>query len=487
MTVHSWIRAFREPIPAERLRINRSRRPSFPVSAEAVQVAGIAHHSCGATQGVMERCDFACTSCYLGSQANATPPLPEAEVFSQLDALRAFLGPQGKAQLTSGEVTLLPRDSLGRFVRYAKRIGLDPMVMTHGQRLLEEPDYLEDLVAEDGLEKISIHIDVTQRGRKDWRPGLSESELHPLRERYAELIRRTRKTTGRTLHAAHTVTVTHQNFDDVASVARWVAHNADAFRMLSFQPVAEVGRTQDRRLEELTLDRVWERICEGLGQSLNRDAMHFGHPECNIVIPLVVLSIGERMLILETARAGKAWDRSYLDRLMHALGGFTVRGKTVWETVIGFLSLCLRHPRLLLETPLYAAYRLPGPLAWLLGGLGQLLRGRALRIRPLALVVHKFMSPDEIDTPLGRERLAACTFQVPVGDRIIPMCELNATGLRAELNESLRSAQRIDNSDAAESDESSVVGPDLSSAVVEDGKGDLQVEDPASGDAAALG
>ena len=43
------------------------------------------------------------------------------------------------------------------------------------------------------------------------------------------------------------------------------------------------------------------------------------------------------------------------------------------------------------------------------------------------------MSPEELETPLGRERLKACTFQVPVADSMIPMCELNATGLRSKL------------------------------------------------------
>ncbi len=434
-----WWRAFREPIPEESNRVNAQRRLELPAAVRGpLQVAGRGHHSCGATHGVMERCDFACTSCYLAGRANATPPLGEDEVLRQLDALRAYLGPQGKAQITSGEVTLLPRETLGRYVDYARAIGLDPMVMTHGQRFLREPDYLLELVREHGLEKISIHVDVTQRGRDGWRPGLREADLHPVRSRYADLVRRVRSETGRRFHSAHTVTVTERNVDDVAEVMRWIAANADAFRMISFQPVAEVGRTRDRRISGLELDDIWSRICDGLGRKLNRHAMHFGHPECNILAPVVLLECGGRRAVLETAREGRGWDRSYLRRLMLAIGGFTVRGKSRAETLIGFLSLCLAHPLLLLETPLYSTYRAWGLRAWLFAALGQLLRGRPLRIRPLAIVVHKFMSQDELDTDIGRERLAACTFKVPVGDRMLPMCELNATGLRDELNERLR-------------------------------------------------
>ena len=59
----------------------------------------------------------------------------------QLDDLRDYLGPAGKCQITSGEVTLLPAEDLGRIGAYALRIGLDPMVMTNGERFLAEGDF----------------------------------------------------------------------------------------------------------------------------------------------------------------------------------------------------------------------------------------------------------------------------------------------------------------------------------------------------------
>lgn len=437
--VRGWWRAWRQPIAEERHRVNASRRATLaPELRVTEQILGVAHHACGATHGVMERCNFACTSCYLATAANATPPLDAPSVHRQLDELRAFLGPQGKAQITSGEVTLLPRDVLGGYIDYARSIGLDPMVMTHGQTFLDDPSYLRDLVAEHGLEKVSIHVDVTQRGRRGWRSGLREADMHPVRDRYAALIRTVRRATGATLHAAHTVTVTEQNFDDVADVVRWMTDRLDAFRMVSFQPVASVGRTQDHRIDDLGLDDVWRRICDGLGQPLNRHAMLFGHPECHIVAPVVVVRCGRRQTVLETAREGKGWDRVYLRRLLRAIGGFTVRGKRWGENAIGFVSLCLRHPGLLVETPLYALYRLWGLRRFLARAAFELVRLRPLSIRPLAIVVHKFMSPDELDTDIGRARLAACTFQVPVEGRMTPMCAVNATGLRAELNASIR-------------------------------------------------
>lgn len=432
--MYSWLKALIRPIPVERHRGSEERFESLPASLKTEeQILGVAHHSCGATHGVMERCDLACTSCYLGEEANASRPLETAEVHQQLEALREYLGPQGKAQITSGEVTLLPRQVLGGYVRYAREIGLDPMVMTHGRRFLEQPGYLRELVEKDGLEKISIHVDSTQRGRQEWSPFCTEAELHPLRDRYAELIRETRRQTGKKLHAAHTVTVHRRSVDQIPDVMNWLVRNLDAIRMVSFQPVAEVGRTQDHSIEGLTLDDVWEQVCRGLGAEINRDAMHFGHPECHIVTPVVVARAGDRFIVLETVRKGKRWDRSYLRRLLRHVGGYTVRGKSRAENVIGTLSLTLRNPLLLVESLLYGVYRSWGSRRNLAAILLEAIRRQRLSVRPLALVVHKFMSPNELETPVGRERLAACTFKVPVHGEMISMCEMNATDMRSRL------------------------------------------------------
>ncbi|MDY7092585.1 MAG: hypothetical protein SX243_06370 [Acidobacteriota bacterium] len=438
--VRRWLAALAEPIPAERGRLNEARWALLPERLRtSQQTMGRGHHSCGATYGVMERCDFACTSCYLSKTANATTPLEEAKVRAQLDALRAYLGPQGKAQITSGEVTLLPVETLGTYVAYARKIGLDPMVMTHGQRLLEKPEYLRRLVADFGLKKLSIHVDSTQRGRRGWRRGIEEQELHPIRDAYAHLIRETRRATGRTLHVATTVTVHLGNLEQIPQILDWILDNNDAFRMVSFQPVAAVGRTQDSRIEGLTLDGVWEQICSGVRQELNRHAMYFGHPECHIVAPVVVVRCGEERFVLETARAGKRWDKAFLGRLMQAFGGFSTYDKPRWLNTAQLLLLGARHPRLLLEAPFYGLYRLWGVRRRLASVAGQLLRLRPLTARPLALIVHKFMSPDELDTPVGRERLAACVFQLPVeGHGMVPMCQMNATDLRSSLDQARR-------------------------------------------------
>ena len=385
----------------------------------------------------MEHCNFACTSCYLTEVANAAPPLSFEKVKQQLQALRRTLGPEGKTQITSGEVTLLPRPELGRIIEYARDIGLVPMVMTNGERFLEDRDYLAGLVQEHGLNNVAIHVDTTQRGRKGLAERASEPEIHSIRDRFADLTREVRSGTGRTLlHAAHTMTVTRDNLGDIPSVIRWVVDNVDAFRILSLQPSAQVGRTIDRTSQEITLDEVWEQACNGVGLPLDRDAVRFGHHECSITCPMIVVTWAGRRRIVESVRRGRS------------LGQARSRAGS-WRSSAAPFFTAPRDSSVFLSTSIPSAappnlrHRNAGLRAlsfwgirrWLLAACANL---RTLRVSPLALVVHKFMSREELDTPLGRERLQACAFKVPVDGEMVSMCEVNATDLRRRLNDEAR-------------------------------------------------
>jgi len=62
----------------------------------------------------------------------------------------------------------------------------------------------------------------------------------------------------------------------------------------------------------------------------------------------------------------------------------------------------------------------------------RLVTGRA-SLRPLVIVSHHFMSRAETETPLGKERLDLCVFQVPIDGRLMPMCQVNTGGARDEV------------------------------------------------------
>ena len=367
---------------------------------------------CTATWGVMERCDFACTACYLSRGANQAPPLPLAEVRRQFETMREYLGPGGRVQVTAGEVTLLPCGELVEILRCARELQLVPMVMTHGQALLRDPRYLERLVVEGGLDRIAIHVDTTQRGRDGGDPR-TERELMGVRDAMADLVRRTRKQTKRRLIAAHTVTVTRQNLPELPDIVRWTAQNADVFRMLALQPVAQVGRTR----EEGRPAAVWEAVCMGLGREIRPRTFTFGHQECNEFA--LIWLCGKSNEVVEVRRAGSRLDRWFMERwIKGGLRGWTPAGVpplVAWARLAGRFA---RDPGMLFSLGFFALARLASD--------PRLLK----RPRPFAVSVHHFMDPDRLDTPQGRERLAACAFKVPLDGRMVSMCEFNGAGLR---------------------------------------------------------
>ncbi len=420
------------PILPERIRLNRARWSSLPLHLRvSQQAAGVVVNSCGGTHGVMDACNLRCTACYLAKDATIARPLPAEAVLAQLDELRTMLGPQGKCQITAGEVTLLPEATLIRYIRHAIRIDLDPMLMTNGQKMLEDQDYLHRLVVGADLQKLAVHVDSTQRGRRDWEHATSEAELMPLRDRFAAVMRDTRKRTGRSLNAAHTVTVSRENFSEVPEIIDWMLANADAFRMISFQPVAAVGRTTEQACNDLTMDDMWRQICAGIGRTLNRHAMYYGHPECTILACLVVVKSGKRRVVLEVAEEARSWDIAYLGRLLRAFGGLTTTRSTWMRRIIAVTSNCLRHPLLVLESPVYMAWRTWRARRELLPIIGGMLTGNGLKIQPLAIVVHRFMDKEQMATPLGQERLSCCVFNVSLDGESTPMCEMNAGQKRA--------------------------------------------------------
>src|SRR5436305_11220059 len=103
----------RDPATAEKRRILAERWAGLdPALRLAGQGLGQKATGCGATVGIQPRCDFACTGCYLGSEANRIPALPTEAIYRQLDEIRSYLGPKSNVQITDGEVTLRPVEEL---------------------------------------------------------------------------------------------------------------------------------------------------------------------------------------------------------------------------------------------------------------------------------------------------------------------------------------------------------------------------------------
>jgi hypothetical protein len=381
------------------------------------QFLGRQYAGCGATIGVMPRCDFTCRGCYLGADANRMRPRSVTEVKAQMDRLRGWLGPAGNLQLTDGEVTLRPEAELIELLAHARAIGLVPMLMTHGETFRRRPGLLERLMR-GGLREVAFHVDTTMRGRRDgYAAATREVDLDPLRAEFAEMIRTARRRTGGRLEAASTVTVTRENLDDVSGIVRFFLRNADAFKMVSFQPLASVGRT-DPALRGVAPDALWARIAEGAGTpDLLRGAGSLGHPGCSRFVQGLATTRRGETAFVPLYRDDVADEMRFVNGLLDRLGGTSFRLDDRGRALRRAARLAVRHGGFV--------FRHGVPYLWRLYR-----RTGTMRARYFCLVSHHFMSAAEIESPVGRERLAACAFRVPIDGRLEPMCAVNALGLR---------------------------------------------------------
>jgi hypothetical protein len=396
----------------------------------------------------MPRCDFACRGCYLGTEANHIPAQSLDAIKHQLRQLRNWLGEGGNVQLTDGEVTLRPEIELIELVQYTRAIGLVPMLMTHGDTFRRKPELLKRLMLEGGLTEVSIHIDTTQRGRRGqaYKYAKDEEDLLSLRDAFAEMIRRVRRETGKTLDVATTFTVTRENLAGVPRVIRWLCQNADAFKMISFQPVAQVGRTDKGLGGPVRVDELWAHIAEGLyGNAVEAERLlqhvgWLGHPACSRFVQGVVVTRPDGPPVFRPLFwSADPQDQPVLQEWFERFGGLTFRLDTKWQALVRLCGLIKDDPRFIVckVAPfLLRQLQRLGPVqpirfAWCW------LRGQTT-VHYLNIVSHHFMSPAELDTPLGQERLNLCVFQVPIDDELVSMCEVNARGVRDRYYDAIR-------------------------------------------------
>jgi hypothetical protein len=427
---------FRDPVTAEKRRLLADRWQSLaPEMRLPGQGLGQKATGCGATIGIQPRCDFSCTGCYLGAEANKIPALPLAAIKAQLADLRRHLGPKSNVQITDGEVTLRPVEELVDLLAYARSIGVVPMVMTHGDNLRRHPGLLERLMTEGGLTEISIHVDITQRGRDGYKVPKSELELMPLRDEFAAMIRQAKRTTRKPLRAAMTLTVTRDNLPQIPDVIRWLLRHRDAFGLVSFQPLAQVGRTR-KNLVGVTADELWAEVAKGVaehGLRLSGSGLfHFGHPDCTRFVPLMTLErAGGDLQVLEGMREGSEDGALMEEFFAHGLGGVAFRDDRPLEKLLRALGMARTAPRFFFgRVRRWLAHRLRTEAGTSLGRLAlDLLLGH-VRLGSFTITSHHFMSPDEIKTQRGKDRLDACVFRLPYKGEMVPMCRMNADGVR---------------------------------------------------------
>jgi hypothetical protein len=433
--------AFRHPIDPEKQALLRARWESLPNELRTPnQLAGRHLTHCGFITGA-SYCSFRCTHCYLPQNANEVPIPSLAQMKEQIEANRRFQGPGGGLQITGGDVADAywragRQEELLEIVRHAVAVGLVPMLMTHGQTLLEHPEFLETLVLEGGLRQVAVHIDMTQAGRHGFPINrlTSETDLHPVREAFTELARKIRARTRLPLELAHNCTVTERNIDSIAEVVRWFLADparSRIWRILSFQPEANTGRTVFSR-HPVTPAIAWRELCRGMGLQLDGSAFLGGHPDCNQGVSLLVEGRHGRYLpLLPNDEKTKQLMVGILEKI-GAISTMTTDSEAGCSLLpYRVAGAFARHPGL--------AWRSLGrALALVASGQVPLAFLRAIatgRAHAINIGTHNFMDASRVaqaaSDPVTRARLDACVFKGAVRNRAtgeweaVPMCAMN--------------------------------------------------------------
>jgi hypothetical protein len=337
----------------------------------------------------------------------------------------------------------------------ARRLQLVPMLMTHGDAFRRDPTLLTRLVVEGGLRELSLHIDILQRGRfgNKYRSARTEERLNELRGEFADLIRAVRKQTGCPIRVASTVTVSRDNLPHVPAIVAWFLRNTDVFRLLSFQPIAHVGRTRIVESAGVDVKELWGQVTSGINEATSRltfaegdceDCWHMGHEACNRILTGYVLRAEAGAVAFQSLSPTTGANAPVVFDFINRFGGIRLRHMGTMEGLFCVLGMFAKAPRLMGFGVPRAAWRiwrgfseaysqqLSSPqFAW------RWLLGKA-EIRRFTIVSHHFMSRTEIATPVGQSRLEQCVLRVALPDgELMSMCEFNACGHRERFYQKL--------------------------------------------------
>jgi hypothetical protein len=249
-----------------------------------------------------------------------------------------------------------------------------------------------------------------------------------VRQAFTDLAFRVRERTGLLLEYALSFTVTRRNIDDVPEVIRWYLADPKRsyiWRMLSFQPEADTGRTIFSQ-RPITSADVWEKICEGVRLPLRRDVSIFGHPDCNSWASLLIARPSGKIFPL--LPDDKEFD-VLLGEVLRKIGGLSLVNDDAGTPPYRIAGILLQHPLLAVKLASklfrYVRSRKAPPEI-----LRSLLRGE---VHTFNVGMHNFMDAKQVaqaDTdPIVRARLDSCVFKGAVkrnGEWVaVPMCSMN--------------------------------------------------------------
>ena len=341
---------------------------------------------------ITQRCNLDCTLCYLSENSEAVKDIPMEEIFKRIEQIKLQFGPSNDIQITGGDPTLRKRSELMEIVRYIRKVGMRPTLMTNG--IAATRDMCEELVA-NGLNDIAFHVDLTQE-RKGYK---TEMELNKFRKDYIERVR------GLPVAVIFNTTVFKDNFHEIPDLIRFFKANTDVVGMASFQLQADTGRgVLKKRDEIISLETVTEKIQEGAGTRISFDTARIGHPKCH-KYGLTLEANGNLYDFLD--------DPDWFNLLIERTRGLELDRTSPVKLVKNILSWLFKNPGIIPPTLAFLVRKL-----WVMKG--DVLKAK--KVRKLSFFAQNFMDASSLEV----DRIHACSFMVMTPQGPISMCMHNA-------------------------------------------------------------
>jgi hypothetical protein len=260
-----------------------------------------------------------------------------------------------------------------------------------------------------------------------------------LRKEFADIVRRARSATQRPLRVAATITVTPDSLDQIPDILQGMTAHPDVYRLISFLPVAQVGRTEDGFGGGVSSDEVWQQISATIGFAADDWRWHFGHASCNrFLMGLQLVEPRSKTRYFPISMVANEADERFMRPFFEQFGGLTFRADRPAAFAARAVGMFFRAPVLLSFGAMRYGWswlkriepRHPLRVAF------KLATGR-MKLHRLTLGTHHFMSREEAESPEGQERIDQCIFKVPDGDQMVSMCTFNTQGGRERLYQQL--------------------------------------------------
>lgn len=341
---------------------------------------------------ITQRCNLDCTLCYLSENSEAVKDIPMEEIFRRIDQIKLQFGPSNDIQITGGDPTLRKRSELMEIVRYIRKIGMRPTLMTNG--IAATRDLCQELVA-NGLNDIAFHVDLTQE-RKGYK---TEMELNKFRKDYIERVR------GLPIAVIFNTTVFKDNFTEIPDLIRFFRANTDVVGMASFQLQADTGRgVLKKRDQVISLDSVAEKIQEGAGTKISFDTARIGHPRCH-KYGLTIEANGKLFDFFD--------DPKLFNLLIEKTRTLELDRTNKFKLARNVLKWLFQNPDFIMPALMFSMRKL-NEMKW------DLLKGR--RVGKLSFFMQNFMDASSLEL----ERIHACSFMVMTPQGPMSMCMHNA-------------------------------------------------------------